>query len=115
MPVDSSLMMVLANWKKLTQFPGDEDWIFASPTQLGRLPISYPHVWLKFQEAADRAGIARFGVHSLRHSYRSWLDAVGTPIAVQQKLMRHADLRTTMGYGDVITDQESDVLRRIAT
>jgi integrase len=42
----------------------------------------------------------------MRHSYRSWLDAVGTPIAVQQKLMRHADIRTTMNtYGDVVTDE----------
>jgi len=41
-----------------------------------------------------------------RHTYRSWLDAVGTPIAVQQKLMRHADIRTTMNtYGDVVTDE----------
>jgi integrase len=30
-----------------------------------------------------------------------WIDAVGTPIGVQQKLMRHADIRTTMNiYGD---------------
>jgi len=30
---------------------------------------------------------------------------VGTPIAVQQKLMRHTDTRTTMNlYGDVVTD-----------
>ena len=37
---------------------------------------------------------------------RSWLDAVGTPLAVQQKLMRHADIRTTMNiYGDVVTDE----------
>jgi integrase len=37
----------------------------------------------------------------MRHTYRSWLDAVGTSIAVQQKLMRHADIRTTMNvYGD---------------
>ena len=44
--------------------------------------------------------------HTLRHSYRSWLDAVGTPIAVQQKLMRHSDIRTTMNlYGDVVTDE----------
>jgi len=40
----------------------------------------------------------------MRHSYRSWLDAVGTPIAVQQKLMRHASITTTMNiYGDVVT------------
>ena len=42
----------------------------------------------------------------MRHTYRSWLDAVGTSIAVQQKLMRHADIRTTMNvYGDVVTDE----------
>ena len=36
----------------------------------------------------------------------SWLDAVGTAIAVQQKLMRHSDIRTTMNiYGDVVTDE----------
>jgi len=28
------------------------------------------------------------------------------PIAVQQKLMRHSDIRTTMNvYGDVVTDE----------
>jgi hypothetical protein len=30
-----------------------------------------------------------------------WIDAVGTPVGVQQKLMRHSDIRTTMNiYGD---------------
>jgi integrase len=42
----------------------------------------------------------------MRHTYRSWLDAEGTAIAVQQKLMRHADIRTTMNvYSDVVTDE----------
>ena len=45
---------------------------------------------------------------------QSWLDAVGTPIAVQQKLMRHADIRTTMNiYGDVVTNQESEAHSKI--
>jgi integrase len=31
---------------------------------------------------------------------------VGTSVAVQQKLMRHADIRTTMNtYGDVVKDE----------
>jgi len=43
---------------------------------------------------------------SFRFPSRSWLDAVGTPVAVQQKLMRHADIRTTMNiYGAVVTDE----------
>ena len=44
-----------------------------------------------------------------------WLDAVGTPIVVQQKLMRHADIRTTMNiYGDVVTDEMTTASERVA-
>jgi Phage integrase family len=75
------------------------DWIFASPVQLGRLPASYPHVLQSFQAAAAEAGIGPVSTHSMRHTYRSWLDACGTSFAVQQKMMRHADISTTMRYG----------------
>jgi integrase len=51
----------------------------------------------------------------MRHSYRSWLDAVGTLVAVQQKLMRHADIRTTMNiYGDVVTDEMAQAASKVA-
>jgi len=44
--------------------------------------------------------------HLRRSPNRSWLDAVGTSIAVQQKLMRHADIRTAMNVnGDIVTDE----------
>src|SRR5438046_6489029 len=80
--------------------------MFASPVKLCCLPVSYPWVCLVFQQSSSKAGIGKLGTHSLRHSYRSWLDAVGTPIAVQQKLMRHSDIRTTLNiYGDVVTDE----------
>jgi integrase len=45
----------------------------------------------------------------------SWLDAVWAPIAVQQKLMRHADIRTTMNtYGDVVTDEMVRAASKVA-
>jgi integrase len=50
------------------------------------------------------AGIDHISSHVFRHTHRSWLDSVGTPVGVQQKLMRHADIRTTMNlYGDAMT------------
>jgi integrase len=113
--INADLLEVLKTWKQKTQFSSNEDWIFASPAQLGRLPLSYPHVWLKFQQAALRAGIGKLGTHTMRHSYRSWLDAVGTPIAVQQKLMRHSDIRTTLNvYGDVVTDEMAQAQTKVA-
>jgi integrase len=45
-------------------------------------------------------------MHAFRHTHRSWLNAVRTPVAVQQKMMRHADIRTTFKvYGDVVADE----------
>jgi integrase len=106
LPMDNSLVEALKSWRQATQFNSQDDWVFASPVQLGRLPWSYDQIWRVYQKAAAKAGIPKLGTHALRHTYRSWLDAVGTPIAVQQKLMRHADIRTTMNvYGDVVTDE----------
>jgi integrase len=51
----------------------------------------------------------------MRHTYRAWLDSVGTSVAVQQKLMRHADIRTTMNiYGDVVTNEMVQAAAKIA-
>lgn len=113
--IDSELLEILKLWKQTTQFSNPEDWMFASPVQFGRLPWSYDQVWRMYQKAAAEAGIGRLGTHSLRHTYRAWLDAVGTPVAVQQKLMRHADIRTTMNiYGDVVTNDMSEAQSRVA-
>ncbi len=83
--------------------------------KLGRLPYSYTTYWRALQEAAAAAGIGGLGTHTFRHTYRLWLDAVGTAITVQQKLMRHADIRTTMNLcGDVVTDEMEQADSKIA-
>ena len=44
-----------------------------------------------------------------------WLAALGTTVAVQQKMMRHADIRTTMNiYGDVVTDEMTTAGNKVA-
>lgn len=114
MSIDPELLARLKAWKQLSQFCAEGDWLFASPVQLGRLPWSYPWILRVFHKAGDKAGIGKLPTHTLRHSYRSWLDAVGTSIAVQQKLMRHSDIRTTMNlYGDVVTDEMSQAHSKV--
>jgi integrase len=102
--IDHGLLSELQTWKQNAQFSGPEDWVFASPVQFGRFPWFYDQVWRVYQKAAKAAGIGGLGTHSLRHTYRTWLDSVGTPLGVQQRLMRHADIRTTTNvYGDAAT------------
>ena len=114
MSIDGELLEVLKAWKQASEFTTSDDWIFASPVQLGALPWSYPWVWRVFQKAAKDAVIGKLATHTMRHSYRAWLDAVGTGLAVQQKLMRHADIRTTMNtYGDVITNEMSEAHSKV--
>ena len=58
---------------------------------------------------------ARNKLLSFRHTYRSWLDATGAAISVQQTMMRHASIKTTMDiYGDVVTDEMSTASRKVA-
>jgi integrase len=100
------LLERLKSHKQRSDFPEPADWIFASPLKHGRLPYSYTGVSRELTRAGEAAKLGHLGTHTFRHTHRSWLDAVGTTVAVQQKMMRHADIRTTMNiYGDVVTDE----------
>jgi len=112
--IDGGLLTALRAWKQGAQFSALDDWMFASPVQLGRLPWSYDQVWRVYQKAGKTAGIGGLGTHSLRHTYRTWLDSIGTPVGVQQRLMRHADIRTTMNvYGDAATTDMAEAHGKI--
>jgi len=103
MSIDPELLALLKAWKQNSQFSADGDWLFASPAQVGRWTLVLSTRVARVPQSGD---LGKLPTHTLRHSYRSWLDSVGTPIAVQQKLMRHTDIRTTMNlYGDVVTDE----------
>jgi len=54
------------------------------------------------------------GWHTFRHTYRSWLDDTGAPVGVQQKLMRHAQVSTTMNvYGNALMDAKREANSRV--
>ena len=54
------------------------------------------------------------GWHNFRHTYRSLLDASGAPIGVQQKLMRHAQVATTMDiYGNALMESKREANSKV--
>ncbi len=64
-----------------------------------RNPFHRKYLHLRFTEAKERARITKSGgVHMLRHSFATHHIESGTPIYVLQKLLGHADLKTTSKY-----------------
>jgi hypothetical protein len=63
-------------------------------------------------EAAGK--YAALGWHTVRHSYRSWLDETGAPMKVQQELMRHASIQTTMNvYGQAMSSSKREANSKV--
>jgi integrase len=114
LPIDPSVLGVLMRWRQATEFAEADDWVFASPVQLGRSPWSYARVYQVFKEAASVAGMEGMGTHTLRHTYRAWLAGLNTPLEVQRDLMRHADISMTVKYGDPVTDAMSQAASKVA-
>jgi integrase len=104
--VTSELLAWLNELRRRSEFTAPESWVFASPIRLGRRR--------ELERAASAAKIGHLGTHAFRHTYRSWLAAVGTSAEVQQKMMRHSDIRTTFDYGEVVTDEMMTAGIRVA-
>jgi integrase len=96
MPVDPNLAELLLELKGRTAAVAkDTDWVFVNP-ETGK-----PYWPGRLQEhhlvpAGKAAKIGRIGWHTFRHTYSTLLRAFGVDVKVQQELLRHADIRTTM-------------------
>ena len=112
--LDRRILDLLKQHKQNSVFTEPGDWVFASPVTHGKLPRSYTSFWEKLGRACQDAGILHVSPHSFRHSYRAWLDELGTPITVQQRAMRHGDIRVTMNYGDAVSDALREATSKVA-
>jgi len=109
------VLNVLQQCRACSEFSAESGWIFASPIAIARKPWSAYTVQRRYKDAAKAAGIEAFGTHSLRQTFRSWLDATGTPISVQQSAMRHSSIKVTMDhYGDIVTDELTQAVDKVA-
>ena len=110
MPLDPGLADVLLTWRRQA-IPTTEGWVFPNPVTLKPYHASVLKRYL--HRIGSKIGV-RIGWHTFRHTYRSWLDATGAPVGVQQKLMRHAQVTTTMDiYGNALMDSKRDANSKV--
>ena len=116
LPLDPDFATHLLHWER--QCPPS---LFANPATF--LPYYASEIQKDYlKPAGRRIGLEtngqsiNLGWHTFRHTYRSLLDATGAPIGVQQKLMRHAQVSTTMDvYGNALMDSKREANSRVVS
>ena len=94
-PLHDDLVVILRAWQK--QVPSINGWVFGNPVT-GR-PYWRDSMQEYLLKVGAKLGIEDLGWHTFRHTYRRMLDDLGTPLEVQQHLMRHSSIAMTEKYG----------------
>lgn len=96
----------LLQWRA-REYPGSP-WVFPS--------ASGGHVrWLKtaFRNSCQRAGIADFRIHDLRHTCASWLVMAGVDLYTVRDLLGHTSIATTERYAHLAPDRLSAAVAKL--
>lgn len=109
LPLAPLLTELLLAWKAQSR----SQWLFASAaTGMPYMSPSLQQRWVR--PAGEALGIQGLGFHSLRHSYRSWLDATGAAPGVTKDLMRHSAIATTFNvYGKALSPEKREANNRV--
>jgi len=94
LPVDPRLARILQEHWKQSLHRGPEDWVFGNREGKPRWQESILHRQLK--PAALRAGLGKIGWHTCRHSYSTLLRGAQVDLKVQQELLRHSTIQSTI-------------------
>jgi integrase len=114
LPLHPTLASLLLAWKeKCRKDDAEFEWLFANPyTGMPYMSPSLQQRWIR--PAGEALGIDGLGFHSLRHSYRSWLDSAGVAPGVTKDLMRHSAIATTFNvYGRALSPEKREGNRKV--
>jgi integrase len=67
----------------------------------------------QFADGLEKAGIADFCWHDLRHTHATWMRQAGAPLEIVQRSLGHAALSTTERYAHVVDPELREALRRL--
>jgi integrase len=111
LPLDPALAILIERWRleckseRESESDPEPEWVFANPsTGMPYLSPSLQQRWVR--PAGESLGITGLGFHSLRHSYRSWLDAAGATPGVTKDLMRHSAIGQSFEYGRAMSEDK---------
>jgi integrase len=116
-PLDPELAEALLMWRRQSPYPGEDDWLFASPARKGKLPYwSFSLFRVYVKPALKEAKITgKVGWHTFRHSYATILKSHGEDVKTVQELLRHANSSITLNlYAQAVTDIKRSAQSKVA-
>ena len=108
-PLDPAFAEVLFAWKRASAFGQEADWVFASSLTAGELPLGSSKMLANQIKPAVKAAELGEGIgwHTFRHTYSCMLRQRGVDVKVQEELLRHADISTTLNvYTQAVSEQK---------
>ena len=96
LPTHDDLRRILEAWR--AEQESINGWLFGNittgrPFWRGQLQKNH------LIPVGQRHGIPNLGWHSSRHTYRAMMRELEIPLEMQRTMMRHSDIKTTLGYG----------------
>jgi integrase len=107
-PLPDELAALLMSWREKAKEEEEEEseWVFHNPAT--GLPYQGPSIqqrWLR--PAGEKIGVIGVGFHTFRHSHKTWLDSLGTPMGIMKDLLRHSNISVTMNvYGRTLSSEK---------
>jgi integrase len=112
LPLDPDLAETLLQHKARVTHTGNSDYVFAGKN--GKPPRKDGILADHLKPAALRAGIGNLGWHTFRRTYSTLLHALGTAPVVQEELLRHADIRTTLDiYTRAVSKEKREAVTKV--
>jgi len=114
-PLDSSIMLHLVQWREGSRYSAPDDWVFASPTMKGVQPYWPENLRRILQRKAKEAGITKHvSWKTFRHGLSCLLISQGENPKVVQELLRHANSRITLDvYSQALSAEKREAQSKV--
>ena len=113
-PLDDRQLAVLMEWRRVTPYRADEDWVFASPQMQGKQPFWPERLRNKLKKVVADLGIRKnVGWHTFRHTLSTMLRANGEDISTQSELMRNSAKVALEHYTQAIPETKRAAQARV--
>jgi hypothetical protein len=110
MPVPSDVVKALLEWRSMTPYDSEDDWVFASASRGGKLPVGATYMFCcTIRPLAVEAGLPTdITWYSLRHSLNGWCKEC---ISREDRkiLLRHKSDKVNEGYGEPGLDRKREI------